>query len=121
MWAEELPNGCPPKDAVVPNNATFFRLVNSLPPTIQDFHSQRKLNPTKTYNTSECRALSCSLYTSKVECSKLLLLPTHLEQKMVKIVLPPSSGVIKKSGNSDFHYSWWRYLDFDPFTCCEEV
>jgi len=36
-WAEDLPDGSPPSDALPPQNEEFFRLVSTIPPSERDF------------------------------------------------------------------------------------
>lgn len=55
-YRERLPNGCPPPEAEEVKAARdLFRLVDSNPPTDDDFVSHRALHPGKTFS-DECRA-----------------------------------------------------------------
>ena len=120
-WAEELPPNCPPVDAVQPDNTHFYRLVESIPPRDKDFWSQRKLYPLKSFNTTECIARSCSLLSTIESSLELIKLPTQQNKKIVKVILPPPSGRIKKTGRDVAHFSWWRVKNFDPISACVEV
>jgi hypothetical protein len=114
-WAEMLPPNCPPQDARQPNNERFFRLVDSLPPTAEDFYSQRRLYPSKQFS-NECRALAVSLFGSYTDCQEKKKLPNLKQKMVVGIVLPPESGVILKTVRT--HYAWWMAKHFDPVPCC---
>ena len=70
MWFEDLPENCPPKDAVEPSDFLCFRLVSKCPPTKEDYFSLRKIYPDKTFNANECRARSLSVFNEKSECEK---------------------------------------------------
>lgn len=120
-WAEDLPPGCPPADAVAPQNNLFYRLVNNVPPFDRDFWSQRKLYPSKKFNTSECIAHACSVLSNLERCSQLVKLPTHKHKRILQLTLPPQSGHIKKTGKDLYHYSWWRVANFDPISASVEV
>jgi hypothetical protein len=120
IWAEDLPNGCPPTDAVV-LEGIYYRLVESFPPTEKDFWSQRKLFPSKTFRTNECIARACSMMTSLEDCIALRKLPTHRHKQVVEVLLSGNNGVGKKTGSSSSHFSWWRTRDFNPLPCCKEV
>jgi len=121
IWFEPLPGGCPPPDATEPNNDIFFRLTKAYPPSESDFWSQRKLYPNKPFHTSECRAMSLSIYSDLEACLLIRKLNPHKEKKIIQITLPSESGVLKQTGKDPNHYSWWRKHGFDPITNCMEV
>ena len=115
-WAEELPSQCPPAEATPPENTTYFRYVESIPPCEIDFHSQRKLLPLNQFNIDECTARAVSVFSSTEKLKSLEKLPTFKGKKLIEIVLPPESGVVIRSGNRPHHHSWWRVKDFIPAT-----
>ncbi len=120
-WAEDLPPDCPPADAVAPQNALFYRLVDNIPPLDRDFWSHRKLYPSKNFNTTDCMARSCSVLSDLEGCFQLAKLPTQKKKRIVQLTLPPQSGRIKKTGKPFYHYSWWRTGSFDPISASVEV
>ena len=119
-WAEDLPDNCPPGCAKQPNSEEFYRLVTSLPPTEQDFWSNRKLYPDREFEVDECRARSLSILKDHSQCIALRKYPTLKNKTAVKLVLPMDAGVIKRTGRKT-HYSWWRRAGFDPIPICEAV
>jgi hypothetical protein len=121
IWAEELPDNCPPTDAIQPNNMPFYRLVGNIPPEERDFWSHRKLYPNKDFGLSECVIRACSVISNLDQCRILLKLPTQQGKLIVEITLPPESGLIKKTRKNQYHYSWWRKKDFDPIPICVEI
>jgi hypothetical protein len=121
VWAEKLPPSCPPNDAFQPNNNAFYRLINNSLPREEDFWSYRKLYPLKKFYTNECVAMSCSLMMTVESCIDLIKLPAHSSKNIVKITLPSSSGLIKKTFKNPNHYSWWRAHDFNPIPACENI
>lgn len=121
VWAENLPPACPPSDAFQPNNTAFYRLINNNHPREEDFWSYRKLYPSKIFHANECIAMSCSLMMTIESCIDLIKLPAHSNKKIVKITLPSSAGLIKKTGRDASHHSWWRAHNFNPIPVCEIV
>ena len=119
-WAENIPEGCPPDNAFPPQNDTFYRLVDAVPPEERDFWSHRKLFPTRIFNASECLACSCSIISDLQSCIRIAKLPTQKNKRIVKLALPPESGLIKQTGGHLTHFSWWRALDFNPIPLCVE-
>ena len=114
-WAEELPEGCPPGKAKPPDNREFYRLVGAIPPTDHDFRSNRKLRPRQPLGPDECINLACSLWNTYQQCDKKRKLPTLKTRKVVKLTLPPESGVILRTHRTQGgHHSWWRAKAFDP-------
>lgn len=120
-WAEDLPPQCPPLQARRPDNQEFYRLVSVLPPTERDFMSYRALFPNRTFNVDECTARAVSLHDSARTALELMKSPKFRNSRMVKLILPPQSGVVLRTGRQPGHFSWWRTIAFDPVTSCEAV
>lgn len=122
-WVEPLPAGCPPDDAWPPDgDKTYYRLVASVPPIQEDFYSHRKLYPDRPFRGSECIARACSLLETLGRCAEVMAMPQHKDkgERIVRITLPPDSGVVKNTGPRH-HVSWWWAKGFDPVACCEEL
>lgn len=121
IWAEDLPEFCPPPDAIAPNYQVYYRLVTKLPVEVGDFYSSRSQFPLKEYNVPECIALSTSIWSDRLACQNLLKNNVHRGKHLIEIMLPPESGLIKKTGQNDHHYSWWRKNSFDPVPHCKVI
>ena len=52
MWFENLPENCPPNDAINPTDFLCFRLAAQNPPTEEDYLSQRETYPEKKFNVN---------------------------------------------------------------------
>lgn len=118
-WAEPLPDECPPDDAASPEGETYYRMVESFPPTDKDFVSHRELYPNKDFkNVPECVARSCSVFSEYGCCAELTKLPRHKHKRVVSLELDTSSGVVLRTFRRQHHYSWWRSQNFDPVTLC---
>ena len=113
-WYEELPELCPPVDAI-PCNGRFYRIANGNPASDRDFFSQRKLQPNKVFKglgVDECIARAVSLFSDLDDACRRLKLPKFRHANIVEVELTPKDGVMKKTF-SDSHYSWWRSKSFD--------
>lgn len=116
MWAEQLPDGCPPPKAQPPNDSEFFRLVDRTPPAEKDFFSLRKLFPDRQFNATECQARALSVFDSLEQCENLRKLPNRKKQVVVKLKLPREAGVVLQTGKNKNHFSWWLSQTFNPTT-----
>jgi hypothetical protein len=116
-WAEELPEGCPPRQAD-PSEGIYYRLGNK-PPTEEDFFSHRKLYPLKVFKVDECRALSVSVFNDLDAVKQLFSLPTMKGKpiNVLELSLTPENGVILQTGRDVHHYSWWKSSVFDLSKC----
>jgi hypothetical protein len=121
IWAEDLPDKCPPADADVPDGLVFYRMVSSSTPIDRDFWSIRKLNPHQGYQNSECRAMSTSMFDELSQCQARLKLPTHRDKSVVQIALNRGSGVVKQTGSNRSHHSWWRSAAYDSFISVNDI
>ena len=99
-WAEPLPVGCPPAEAVPPDGSGFYRLVESNPPTIRDFYSHRQMKPSSKFSVSECMARACSLQSTYDDCANIKKLPRHRHKAIVRVTLPPESGLVMRTGKN---------------------
>lgn len=113
-WFEELPDQCPPDDAVE-CKGLYYRIANGDPVTSEDFFSQRKMYPDKAFKgegIDECVIKSVSLFSEKSEVMKRMKLPKFKKATIVKIQLTAKDGVMKKTFGFA-HYSWWRSKYFN--------
>lgn len=113
-WYEELPNNCPPNDAVEPNGQEFFRLCEVNPASNSDFYSQKKENSNRIFaGVSECILRAVSLWDDQNKCLKQKKYPAQRKKVLGKIELSKEDGLIKNTFKPN-HYSWWRSDKFDP-------
>ena len=116
-WTEILPDNCPPNDAVQPNNNEFYRLVNTNPPSFDDFLSSRQVWPNKYFSKSECVVRSISIFSRIENIYRIKKMLTHKDKFIAKIVLQNKDGVIKQTCADHDHYSWWRTREFNLNQC----
>lgn len=121
-WAETLPDNCPPSEAWEPNNEVYYRLVDSHPPTVRDFASNRELQPQRRLKSvTECEARSLSVYDNVEECRKVQKFPALRNKQVAKVALMPECGVVLQTTSNLFHHSWWLKAACDPVSICEPV
>ena len=82
-WIEDLPTKCPPESAV-PSEKTFYRLVETIPPSMKDFWSNWKLTPKRSFKVSECIAKACSIFDNPKDCTRQKKYTCHKHKKLLK-------------------------------------
>ena len=112
-WVEELPENCPPDNSLSPEGLDFYRLVNSDPPTHDDFLPTQGWSR-RPFNISECIGKSVSLFTNTHRLKEIQKLPTHRHQVIARVLLYQKDGLISQTFSDETHYSWWRSNAFDP-------
>ncbi|MBK8564765.1 MAG: hypothetical protein IPN76_15875 [Saprospiraceae bacterium] len=111
-WFEDLPENCPPKDAIVPNGENFYRLAKNNPPKNEDFFSQRKEFPFTIFDSiPECLARAVSTWKTTDKCREQKKYPRHRNKVIAELTLYKKDGLIKQTFKNN-HYSWWRSDDF---------
>lgn len=119
-YYEELPENCPPTDAVAPVG-DYFRLLRGDVPSDDDFLSHRALNHSALYNACECTTRAVSLFSDFEGAKNLQALPLHKGKKIAKVTLTEAAGVVRRQGAKRGHHSWWRASAFDVMSCCSVV
>lgn len=113
QWFEELPEQCPPSDAIEPDNTILYRIVNGDSVTSSDFISQRKFAGANKHfsKVSECVARSVSLFKKREDAYQKCKLPKFKNSKVIGIKLKKTDGLVQKTFGAS-HYSWWRSRSF---------
>lgn len=114
-WREDLPERCPPMEAKTTSDY-YYRLTNNFPPTDLDFVSKKIEEPDRKFKCGECIARACSVFSEKSGCENQKKLPLHKNQKVVRVKLDESSGLVMQTGRDKKHYSWWRDRRFNIVT-----
>ena len=117
-WANELPEGCPPAEILIPSGDVFFRLIYDAEQISEDdFKPYLELYPDKHYDGyQKVKASGLSVFDTIPDAS-LRRLPNMKKFKGVaKLVLTAEDGVLMKSGPNEHHYTWWRSKTFDIST-----
>ena len=117
MFAEALPEHCPPAEATEREEFIGYRLIRAKTPCLDDFSSHAARDPKK-YGTS-CRYFAVSLFSERASLARLLEMPVHKNKTIAKVRLTPQSGRVQQTGQDPCHHDWWRYKDFDVVSACE--
>ncbi len=112
QWPVTYPPGCPPEDAW-PAAGSFFRLVDSDPPTEADFLNHHELlalgRVRSRYWSDDCDAAGLSLFSDLDETKQLRQSVGPLRRKLIAAGNVDGPGRIKHtpSQRSTSHHTWW--------------
>ena len=122
MFAEHLPDSCPPTGARHPTGELFYRVVKTNPPTDIDFYSQYKKQPNRLF-PDLCQAKALSIYQSVEECDTIRKATKEYRGgHIVSIRLTEESGLIHNyNTSSSTHHSWWLYQIYNPIPQCQYI
>ena len=109
-WAENLPTGCPPQEAIDSSGEEFYRFVRSDPPTARDFWSQHKLGIPALKKTSECRRKALSMRPDLETARHMLKLPSRKggKRKIARVLLRPDAGCFRVTNEQTRHIAMWN-------------
>lgn len=120
-YREQLPESCPPDAAEeIATDRLLFRMVKTLPPTDEDFKSQRALRPNAKFDVSECLACGLSVDTERQGIEKTAKLPQFKKRRICAIRVGVGAGRLLQTFSST-HHTWWPLADFDILGNCEEI
>lgn len=120
-YREPLPESCPPEAAEeITSDRLLFRLVKTLPPTEDDFKSQRALRPDVSFDVSECLARGLSVDTERRGIEKTAKLPHFRKRRICLIRVGPGAGRLLQTFQPT-HHTWWPLADFDILSHCEAL
>lgn len=117
MFAEALPNNCPPNAACEQDGFIAYRLLEAKTPCVEDFKSHAAKWPQKF--GSQCKHFAVSVFSKRESLARLLDMPVHAGKVVAKLVLTAESGKVQQTGTDVTHHSWWRYSGFDAIAACE--
>ena len=120
QYREELPDGCPPKNAdEILGEVICYRLVHNMPPNDEDFRSQRALHPNQDFDIPECQVRGLSVFIRAADARRRSRTGRNLRgTKVAKMTLTQGAGYLKKTGTRS-HHTWWPYKQFDVLANCE--
>jgi len=110
-FAEELPELCPPNEAIDEDLGIAWRFVSRSGPSEEDFKSHSALGKRIPFGMDSCRWASCSLFTTEEAVRAKSKLASLREKQPIKIKVPKGSGMSATKGK---HIDFWRFSDFDP-------
>jgi hypothetical protein len=114
VYFEDLPDQCPPAEAVDAQLAAVWRVVPGAQPTVEDFHSHAKRGKRKPPTVADCAWASCSLFNSRTKAASIaakLPKPRFEHAYLSELQIAQGSGrsLIEKE-----HVHFWMYAGFDP-------
>lgn len=121
-WPEHFPESCPPSDAEPPQGS-YYRIVDSDPPTSDDFVSNLRLKQLglrfkggKRRWSDDCQAAGLSILEDLTEVKNLRDSCGPMRSKAIAYGDISDDGLIKhtpgKSGAS--HHTWWLPVESQP-------
>ena len=110
-YLEDLPESCPPADAIN-REMVVYRVVTTIPPCEDDFYSQRKKFPFRPFSLDECIVRACSVFDNEYDIRKKPKLLSKDNVKLIRFKITKMDGKVKKT-LSPGHHSWWIYRCFD--------
>jgi hypothetical protein len=118
-WKEQLPDGCPPKEALAPSKRVVLRLVATDPVCADDFKSNAALGTKKKPRKMDlCRWAACSVFAEDTPPEVIegyAKLPNLLHMKFVAhIEIDEAAGVLLPHDENPKHISFWIYGTFAP-------
>lgn len=124
VYAEALPDQCPPSvavDAAYPLVLRFVPAASADEVVDEHFLSFEALGEPLRKNIDPCSWASCSLFESE-RCAGFkdaAKLPKMREKRVAVLSLPEGAG--RSTRNSRGHIHLWRYAGFDPLSLVTEV
>lgn len=117
MQFENLPVNCPPGDSEVPDDFVCYRVLTGEEPTGEDFWSLARIKGVGHFRVEKlCQASGLSVVICYEGVRQVLKLPSFKRARFaLKLVLSCVSGKIKETrGKIPGHYTWWKYVSYDP-------
>lgn len=113
-YRDALPPNCPPPEAEeIAERRTVHHFVRRLPPTPQDFRSQRQRRPEVDRNASdECIAAGLSVFADPAEMADMQRRGYFARRIICRVELGPGAGAILKIRGGS-HYTWRPAADWD--------
>ena len=123
IYREDLPEKCPPENAVpLVRTTTFYRLVEVFPPTERDFDSIWSLRPNRREDLGrqrkECEAKGLSLFDNPAEAHTRTNSPEHAHKMVCEVNVTPQCGPVIQ-GRSH-HFTWWPLTECNVLALCAE-
>jgi len=118
MFREELPDQCPPHEAVDVAYERLYRAVPADPPLNEHFDSHARLGKPKPDTVDDCRWASCSLFTHRRKATNVAKLPKlrPVCQFVAELRVDVGAGLSQLRKQ---HVDFWFYKEFDPCTAVE--
>ena len=113
-----MPEDCPPIAAQeIIAERVVFRLAQTNPATLDDFRSQRSINPSAKFSVSECHASGLSVHADRRDSEQTKKLPKFKHCIVCSVRLEAGAGRIQQTFKPS-HHTWWPFAGFDILAHC---
>lgn len=115
-WPDSFPDACPPSDAEVASGS-FYRLVDSDPPTQRDFMNHHELLAAGRFRSrfwpDDCIAAGLSVFGDVADAQKTRAAVGPLRKKKIAVGEITGAGRMKHTPRHSkcTHHTWWRTAD----------
>ena len=110
QFFSQLPDGCPPDDAYeLDETIEVYYLIYPGGPTPDDFRSRREKFPNRDYSPG-CPECGLSVFTDEEDARQRI---RNKDSKVFRYHLHGGQGLIKQTGQTLSHYTWWPFSDWD--------
>ena len=117
-YREPMPEDCPPVAAQeITDERVVFRLAKTNPATLDDFRSQRAINPNAKFNVMECLARGLSVHADRRDSEQAKKLPKFQRCVICSVRLEAGAGRIQQTFKPS-HHTWWPFAGFDILAHC---
>ena len=121
IWPTHFPADCPPVDAQ-PTNGTYYRIVKSDPPDLNDLVSQFLRNQGLAQNNVKqgkatlCETMGLSTFTDINDAVNCFCQIPKLGDKIARLTLGQAAGKVKATPRNfwESHHTWWKNQVFTP-------
>ena len=108
-YAENLPQQCPPDEAIDGELASVYRLVANEVPTADDFLSKAARGDALWDGVTECDWASCSLFKKEKSLPSRYSRTRQEYPYVVELNIPKAVGKHKTGKAKRGHVDFWRY------------
>ena len=121
-YRDPLPPDCPPPEAEeITERRAVYHFVRRLPPTPQDFRSQRQRRAEADRSAAdECIAAGLSVFVDPAEMADMQRRGLFTRRIICRVELGPGAGAILKTRGGS-HYTWWPAADWDIASRCSRA
>lgn len=121
-YAEDLPDECPPHEAVDMEHQSVYRFLRSGNASPDEFLSHAALNKKNRLGVNECSFSSCSLLADYNKYLKNIPNMRKAHTHIARLTIPEGTGKTKpKSKNGTVHFDFWCYAGKGLSGCVLEV
>lgn len=123
QFLEDLPDQCPPAEAVDSSFSMVYRIVYNNPVSVDDFLSRAAKGQPTPGGVSDCRNASCSLFSHLIKMRAQAKLPKFRGNGTPRIAylnIQQGAGLAVENPKTQ-HIDFWGFKSFDPTSAVIKV